>query len=218
MQTGVCVCERDSFILVGFCVSDLEILSWHFYSFFFSNTRGLPNGTTPGRPCALGAPGLCSLPRGQPRLTQCFPSQPVSRVETRAPNTNWRLIALERSFTWAGNAVALRTGRRGGGVRSHGAQRVGPALAWVSFSPQASGWASCPSCLEAPSPTAPFNCCSHYTCGGSPGGPTFPLPTLKGTAPSQDRPVTLSHSFGDSPSSWDVITQPTPSPAHHITP
>lgn len=102
----------------------MEILSWHFYSFFFSNTRGLPNGTTPGCPCALGAPGLCSLPRGQPRLTQCFPSQPVSRVETRAPNTNWRLIALERSFTWAGNAVVLRTGRRGGGVRSHGAQRV----------------------------------------------------------------------------------------------
>lgn len=71
----------------------------------------------------------------------------------------------------------------------------------------------CPSCLEPSSPTAPFNCRSHHACEGNPGGSTFPLPTLKGTAPSQDGPGAGSRSFGDSESSCHGLTQP----ACHIT-
>ena len=100
-------------------------------------------------------------------------------------------------------------GRERRQVRSHGALRAVPAVAARSPSllePRIQ--LPCPSCLEPSSPTAPFNCRSHHTCEGNPGGPTFPLPTLKGTAPSQDGPGAGSRSFGDSPSSCHGLTQP----------
>ena len=108
----------------------------------------------------------------------------------------------------------LRMGGRGGRVRSRGAPRVVPAVA--AGSPSLLGpWIQlpCPSCLEPFSPTAPFNCRSHHACKGNPGGSTFPLPMLKGTAPSQDGPGAGSRSFDDSESSCHGLTQP----ACHIT-
>lgn len=157
----------------------------------------------------LGCPLCSGGPRLLPPPTQAARHSLSWERETRASETNWGLSATERSFTWAGNALVLRMGGRGGRVRSHGAPRAVPAVAARSPSllePRIQ--LPCPSCLEPSSPTAPFNCRSHHTCEGNPGGPTFPLPTLKGTAPSQDGPGAGSCSFGDSPSSCHGLTQP----------
>ena len=99
------------------------------------------------------------------------------------------------------------------GQKSWGSKGGACRCCWVTFTPRPWIQLPCPSCLEPFSPTAPFNCRSHHACKGNPGGSTFPLPTLKGTAPSQDGPGSGSRSFNDSESSCHGLTQP----ACHIT-
>ena len=140
----VCVCmRRTSSIHVGFCMSDLETLPWHF-CFFLTTRGGFPNGSA-RLPLVLWGPQVAASSHTAARHSRSW------ERETRASKPNWALSATARSFTWAGNALVLRMGGRGGGVTSHGAPRA--VLAVAAGSPSLLGppiQLPCPSSWSPP--------------------------------------------------------------------